>query len=92
MGRGKLADKHGMLFIFPEEGQYGFWMKHMRFPLDIIWINKEGKIVDIKEAVPVCKDICLPFYPREQALYVLEVKAGFSREQRLRIGGVVDLF
>ncbi len=92
MGREKLEDKRGMLFIFPVEGQHGFWMKNMRFPLDIIWINREDMIVDIKEDVPVCKDICLPLYPQKPALYVLEVKAGFSRKQRLRIGESVNLF
>jgi uncharacterized membrane protein (UPF0127 family) len=92
MWREKLEDKRGMLFIFPAEGQHGFWMKNMRFPLDIIWINREGNIVDIKENVPACRDVCLPFYPQKQALYVLEVKGGFCRKQRLRIGEYVNFF
>jgi hypothetical protein len=41
-----------MLFIFESEGLYSFWMKGMRFPLDMVWINAECAVVDITKEVP----------------------------------------
>src|SRR3989344_9080436 len=46
-----LAPDEGMLFIFPEDGIYAFWMKDMRFSIDILWISHEGFIVDMRQNV-----------------------------------------
>src|SRR5437660_1131238 len=45
-----LASDTGMLFLFPHADYYLFWMRHMKFPLDIIYINN-NKIVTILENV-----------------------------------------
>ena len=42
-----LQASHGMLFLFDHSAKFKFWMKGMRFPLDIMWINEDYKIVDI---------------------------------------------
>ncbi|MBI5220827.1 MAG: DUF192 domain-containing protein [Candidatus Liptonbacteria bacterium] len=47
-GRAGLAEDQGMLFIFGIPGPYGFWMRDMRFPIDIVWI-RNGKIVGFSE-------------------------------------------
>jgi uncharacterized membrane protein (UPF0127 family) len=75
--RNTLSPDAGMLFLFPEEGHHGIWMKHMRFPIDIIWISKDFRIVDIKKNVSpdTYPDI---FRPSSPALYILETTAGFS--------------
>ncbi len=49
-GRDSL-DLDGMLFVFPIPGKQNFWMKDMRFPLDLLWINN-GKVIDILRNVP----------------------------------------
>lgn len=41
----------GMMFIFDEGAQRAFWMKDMRFDLDVLWVA-EGKVVKIDLAVP----------------------------------------
>ena len=46
-----LLDNQGMLFIFDKPGNYGFWMKDMIFPIDILWIDANFKIIDIESAV-----------------------------------------
>src|SRR3989344_4633932 len=46
-GRKSLGANQGMLFIFPQDEARQFWMKEMNFPLDIIWLNKEGKIMGL---------------------------------------------
>lgn len=51
-GRDSLCPHCGMIFIYQKEGIYPFWMKNTHFPLDIIWLDKNGKIVDIKQGQP----------------------------------------
>ena len=47
-GKADMKENEAMLFIFPSSGKYGFWMKEMRFDLDVIWI-RNGKIIYIAE-------------------------------------------
>ena len=90
MFRESLAVDRGMLFIFEEEGLYSFWMKNMRFPLDIIWLDLNKKIVDIKENVPPCGESCEILNPGNKAKYVLEVNAGFAGRNKIKVGESVE--
>lgn len=90
MFRKSLNDNQGMLFIYQEEGVHAFWMKNMRFPLDIIWIDSKKTIVDIYEFALPCKDFCKTITPRANAKFVLEVNAGFARNKQVRIGNKVS--
>jgi YVTN family beta-propeller protein len=91
--RGLMFRKHlpwnvGMLFVFHNEEPRTFWMKNTLIPLDMIFVDSNLKIVDIKENVPPCTqgDEC-PLYPsQERAQYVLEVNAGFFQENGIKIG------
>ena len=47
--RRELADDRGMIFLFPGESPQTFWMKNTPIPLDMIFINRERKIVGIVE-------------------------------------------
>ena len=86
-GRSSLDQAAGMLFIFRAPGRYGFWMKDMKFPIDIIWIA-DGRIVDI--APEVQPDLPLQtYFPRASALWVLEVNGGFAALHHLKIGDAV---
>ena len=90
MYRGSLAETGGMLFVFPVPGRYSFWMMNMRFPLDIIWIDEARRIVDIKAGVEPCAaGSCESILPRSDALYVLEVPAGFTLRHQAAIGDTV---
>lgn len=93
--RKQLDAKSGMLFSFNSLIKPVFWMKDMLFPLDIIWI-REDKIVDIHENVPVPEPSAslnqLPKYsPKEAVNYVLEVNAGFSKKNDIKVGNVVEI-
>ncbi|MDD9868007.1 MAG: DUF192 domain-containing protein [Candidatus Campbellbacteria bacterium] len=87
-GRDSLAQNRGMLFVFEEEGLWGFWMKDTRFPIDIIWINSDYNIVHIETDV---KPETYPtvFRPDEPALYVIEVNAGVFERSGLQKGGTI---
>jgi len=86
-GRDPLAPNHGMLFVFNSEGTYGFWMTEMKFSLDIIWFNAQRQVVYMQQNLPPCTPQACPiFTPPVNALYVLEVNAGFVQAHNVSIG------
>lgn len=96
--RDELPIGDGMLFVFDKSDIYSIWMKDMRFPIDIIWIEDlpagEKKIVDISEnalAEPGKKDNELKVYrPNAQARYILEMNAGLVKLHNLKVGDTVN--
>jgi uncharacterized protein len=94
-GRPGLTPGAGMLFIFGSEGLYYFWMKDMRFPLDMVWINAECAVVDITKEVPppdpgqTTSDLST-YAPSEPAQYVLEINAGQAESAGIHIGDMVE--
>lgn len=84
----------GMLFVFEKSGLWGFWMKDMKFAIDIIFIDENKKIVDFAKNVPPepdTKDGELTVYkPKVEAMYVLEINAGLSDFNNLKIGDAVN--
>lgn len=91
MFRERLEENNGMIFIFEQEFQVSFWMKNTLIPLDIIFINKNFRIVDIKNAVPCKQDPCQLYKPQKSAQYVLEVNSGFTEKNGIMINDKVDL-
>ncbi|MBI2327157.1 DUF192 domain-containing protein [Candidatus Curtissbacteria bacterium] len=89
-----LPINEGMLFVFDQKGAYGFWMKDVKFAIDIIWIGEDKAIVDIAEGIapePGRRDEELTvFKPRAEARYVLEINAGLSKLHGLQIGDKVS--
>ena len=84
-GRKDLAKNEGMLFVFSKPDKYIFWMKDMNFPIDIIWLSGDMRVVYIK------KDALPELYPETygphvDAKYVLEVPDNFSNQNNLKIG------
>lgn len=89
----KLDKFNGMLFDFGVKNiSPTFWMKNMKFAIDIIWIDN-GRIVKIDKNVPPEPNI--PSYklklytPNQPIDYVLEVKAGFSNKHNLSVGDTI---
>ncbi len=90
-GRQKLAENQGMFFVFSEAERRSFWMKGMKFPLDIIWIN-QGKVVDIAPNVqPDNTPSPALYFSRLPINQVLEVRAGFSEKYGVKIGDEVKI-
>ncbi|MBU1999272.1 MAG: DUF192 domain-containing protein [Candidatus Omnitrophota bacterium] len=90
MFREKLQDNKGMLFIFHDDGYPSIWMKNMRFDLDIIWIDNNNIIVDIKKDFTACRGFCEGVSPKAKARYVLEVSAGFSDKYGIKQGDKIS--
>lgn len=89
-GHAPLGDLAGMLFIFPEEGLYSFWMRDMTFPIDILWLDAAGAVVHIEENVSP-HTYPTAFTSGSPARYVLEVRAGFADQHDIEIGEVANL-
>jgi hypothetical protein len=92
MYRQILAQDHGMLFDFGQEGVYPFWMKNTLIPLDIVWLDKNLKIVFISADTLPCKnDPCVSVNPGAVARYVLEVNAGEMARIGARPGDAITI-
>lgn len=94
-GKQSMATDSGMLFIFPKEDNYKFWMKGLKFPLDFVWI-RSGKVVNLVTDVPQPAagqaDNTLPIIESVEKIdQVLEVNAGFVRANGVQIGDSVLL-
>lgn len=87
-GRDKLGDTEGMLFLFDAPGRPSFWMKDMRFSIDIIWIQSDGIVAGITHNVSP-KTYPKLFRSKTDIRYVLEISAGRAREVGLRVGDQV---
>ncbi len=106
-GRDSLPADGGMLFIFPSPGANGFWMRDMKFPIDIIWIRdasssralpgnaREGTVVGITEhAIPEPGKPLWKlelYYPPDNVDTVLEVNAGTAKKYGLQMGDRVTI-
>lgn len=92
-GRASLANDAGMLFVFAQPGKYSFWMKEMNFPIDIIWLSEDLKVMYIKkdarpESYP--ESYAPDYAPEQSSKYVLEVVSGFSDKNNLKVGESVE--
>lgn len=89
-GREYLAPDQGMLFIFDTAGNHGFWMKGMKFPLDILWV-RDNRIVGITQNIPTSnKMFPSSYYPQAPADMVLELNAGTVQKYDLKVGDSVE--
>lgn len=83
--RRNLPDGKGMLFVFPQPDFYGFWMKDMRFPIDIIGFDDTQTVVWLaKDLIP--ESFPTVFTPPRPVQYVLEVPAGSIEAFGIELG------
>ncbi|MBM3294076.1 MAG: DUF192 domain-containing protein [Candidatus Aminicenantes bacterium] len=86
MFREKILPGQGMLFLFEKEGKPAFWMKNTLVPLDILWLDRDRRIVHIEPDVPPCPaEPCPSYGPGRDALYVLELAAGEAKRYNLKL-------
>lgn len=90
----KIADTTTMLFIFPEPGEYPFWMYDTNSSLDIIWISATGTSGVVVYLVAGAQSCYLPvgcpnYYPTANANYVIEAKSGFASLNGIGVGTTI---
>jgi uncharacterized membrane protein (UPF0127 family) len=87
MFRRSLDADRGALFVFETSDFHGIWMKNCRFPIDILWIDEDQRVVHVTENVPPCRaDPCPVYEPLRRGLYVLEINAGQARREGAVVG------
>lgn len=91
-GHEPLKLEEGMLFNFPEARIYPFWMKEMRFDLDIVWI-RQGQVVEVATLLAPDPEDLVPatHVPTQKADQVLEINAGRAKQLGLEPGAIVVL-
>ncbi len=86
-----LNANEGMLFIFPDEAKRSFWMKNVFFPIDIIFLDSEKKVVDLKRDFYLCTKAPCELFNSKPAQYVIEVQRGFIDKHAVRVGDLVEI-
>jgi uncharacterized membrane protein (UPF0127 family) len=92
MFRPSLPLDKGMLFLFEAPPDFHtIWMKNCRFPIDIVWLDEEKKVVHVADSVPPCSgDPCPLYQPLRKALYVVEMNAGQARREKATVGATLS--
>lgn len=86
-----LNENEAMLFVFSTERAHSFWMKNMKFPIDIIWLDADKEVVHIENSLVPClpDSSCQTYEPNADSLYVLETVAGFAQKYNVTEGTLV---
>jgi uncharacterized membrane protein (UPF0127 family) len=88
-----LPEDRGMVFIFEEGEPLRFWTRGYRFPVDLLWLNREFQVVNFEEEIAPCaKDPCPTYGPEDgKAPYAIAIAAGQIRQQGLARGDRLNL-
>lgn len=88
-----IKSDQGMLFVFDKPDTYSFWMKNMKFPIDIIFINGDSVVSFVENAKPVNADVANPpiYSPTDPADKVVEIQAGLVKKYNIKKGDKVKI-
>jgi len=90
MFRESLQDGRGMLFLFPKPSVEAFWMKNCNFPIDIVWMDPNRRVIFVSPHTPPCKEDPCPMYgPKSESLYVLEIPDGAAAKEKAVVGSTL---
>lgn len=87
MFRESLPKDRGMLFVFPSPAPRTFWMKNTYIPLDIAFLDEEGRILNILQMPPLSEE---HFRSRGPARYAVEMNAGWFSRHGIRSGDRIE--
>jgi uncharacterized membrane protein (UPF0127 family) len=94
MFQDSLAPDRGMILIHPAETTHRAFTYNVRIPLDIIWLDKNLRVVEISANVPPCKSKsakeCPIYGGQQKSRYILELNAGTAAANGLQIGDRLD--
>ena len=89
MYRSSMDEHQGMWFIFPEEAPRSFYMRNTEIPLDIIYLDKDKKVVSIAKNARPYDETSLP--SEKPAMYVLEINGGLADKWGIEKGDRVEI-
>ncbi len=88
--RTSLPEGTGMIFTFGAPGRWGIWMKDMRFHIDIVWLDRKGKVITVEKNVAP-ETYPKIFVPESDAWYALELPAGETERYLIAPGDMISL-
>jgi len=92
VGRTKLEDGHGMWFVFQDSAPRTFWMKNTLMPLDVLFFDKDKKVVRLIEAMNPCTTpVCALYKSEVPASYALELPVGYVKAKGISLGNTVEV-
>ncbi len=87
MYRDTLPLDRGMLFVFAGPGKPAFWMKNTKIPLDILWLDSQGRVVYVHEnSLPCTTADCPVITSPADARFVLEINSGLAKAKHISEG------
>ncbi len=89
MYRESMGSDRGMLFVYEQEGQIGFWMRNTFIPLDIGFFDADGVLREIRRMYP--HDETSVRSKDGNIQFALETNAGWHRENGVGPGAKMDL-
>ncbi|MGA8528746.1 MAG: DUF192 domain-containing protein [Acidobacteriaceae bacterium] len=93
MGRTKLPEGRGMLFVDDRESRQAYWMYDCKIGLDIVWMDAQHRIVEMSPDTPPCRgksNTCPNYGGHEMSQYVLELPVGDIARHHLKVGETVE--
>lgn len=90
MFRSGLPRDGGMLFTFPREADHGIWMMNMSMPIDIVWLDKDKKVVKVHSRARPCDAllVCPVYRAGGDSKYVLELRSEYAESHGIKVGSV----
>lgn len=87
MHRKSLEPNSGMLFIYPEPRIISFWMKQTLIPLDLLYFDKDGQLIESHHNIQPCKlSNCKTYTNKKPAQFALELPAGTTKRLNIKQG------
>ena len=91
--RDSLAEDAGMLFVYGKPGFYRYWMHEVKFPIDILWLDQNHRIVQLIHKVPPCAgpaETCPVYGGDFSSIFVLELNSGTALKHNLKPGMTLE--
>ncbi len=89
MFRSSMPENHGMLFVFTDKEPRTFWMKNTLIPLDMVFLDENMAVVEVKSNIPPCNIEPCPTYTSIPAQYVFEINAGLAEKNNIVAGSKI---
>lgn len=86
-GTAELRPDEGLIFIYEFDDKWPIWMKDMHYPIDIIWLDKDKRVVYIVTNAPPESYPDTTFAPKKDARYVIELPAGTADKKAIKVNG-----
>ena len=87
-----LTPDFAVLFIYEEPGLQSLWSRNIQIPVDLVWLDKDRKVVQVDSNVMPCVEEPCPVYQSdEDAMFLLQVVPGAAREHGLEKGATIEM-